>query len=101
MFELMRYTLLVVLGLTCLIILFIAIAVTSSILGQSGGLNPEQSHFTAYLIWGITAFCSCLWLSSSFILHTPKLIAAWWQRNKDHITAYAVVTMIFFVFVIV
>lgn len=100
MFELVRYTFLVVLGLACLVAIFIAIAVTSTIVGRSSGLDPEQNYFTTYLIWGGAALATCLWLSNSFIVKVPRTIGAWFQKNKDHIAAYTVISMIFLVFVV-
>ena len=88
MYELMRYTLLVVIGLACLIALFIAIAITSSIVGRSGGLNPEQNHFATYTVWGIAALAACLWISSSFLVNAPKIIGNWLMENKDHIVSF-------------
>ncbi len=96
----MRYTCLVVIGLACLVALFIAIAVTSTIVSRSGGLNPEQSYFTTYTIWGVAALAACIWISSSFFLNAPRIIGNWFQQNKDHIATYTAFTLIVVVFVV-
>ncbi len=101
MFELVRYTFLVLLGLSCLVALFISIPLISSILIQSGNFEAEYNQPMALWMWGIIAASTCLWLSSSFILKVPGTIYSWLTINKDHIAAYSVISLIFIMFVIV
>lgn len=100
MFELVRYTFLVLLGLTCIVALFITMPLISAIILQSGEFETDN-YRSASWIWGIMAISICLWLSSSFILKVPNTVLSWLSINKDNIAAYSVVSLIFIMFVVV
>jgi hypothetical protein len=101
MFELVRYTFLVLLGLTSIVALFISIPLLSGVIIQSGDFAPEYNHHAATWMWGIAASSICLWLSSSFLLKVPATIISWLSINKDNIAAYSVISLIFIMFVVV
>ncbi len=101
MFELVRYTFLVLLGLTSIVALFISIPLLSSVLIQSGNFEPEYNYPTSLWLWGIMASSICLWLSSSFLLKVPSTVLSWMSINKDNIAAYSVISIIFIMFVVV
>jgi|GEM_PF-4042122 len=101
MFELVRYTFLVLLGLTSIVALFISIPLLSGVVIQSGEFSPESNHQASLWMWGIMASSICLWLSSSFLLKVPGTIISWLSINKDNIAAYSVISLIFIMFVVV
>lgn len=100
MFEFVRYTFLVFLGLASMMTMFISLAVTGSILAQQGDVEAGLNPHVVFWILGVTATIICLWLSSSFILRVPLTILNWLSENRDQLAAYGVISLIFIVFVI-
>ena len=100
MFEFVRYTFLVLLGLACIVTLFISIAITGAVVTQNGGLESAHSANAIYWSWGIMAFAACFWIFGRFLLRVPLTILYWLQDYREHITAYALIGLICFIFVI-
>lgn len=100
MFEFVRYTFLVMLGLACMVTMFISLAVTGSILTQNGQAEVVLDQNIANWTLGLTAVLACLWLSSEFLLRVPLTIFYWFSDNRDQLAGYAVISAIFLVFVV-
>ena len=100
-----RYTFMVLLGLSCILALFISVAYTGAIVAhtgsvEAGNINAGYNPSTTFWIWGFMSMGICLWLSSSFILKVPFTILHWLIVNKDHVAAYSVIGLIFVLFVV-
>lgn len=100
MFEFVRYTFLVLLGLACIVTLFISIAITGAVVTQSGSLEASHSTYAIYWSWGIMALAICFWIFGRFLLCVPFTILYWIQDYREHITAYALIGFICFIFII-
>lgn len=99
MFEFMRYTLLVFVGLASMLVMFASLALTGSIVAESGGFDKGEQGAVTFWILGLSAIIICAWLSNSFIRRIPQTIFQWLRTNRDSLAVYCVVTAIFFVFV--
>ena len=99
MFEFMRYTLLVCVGLASMLIMFLSLALTGSIVAQSGGFDHGQQSAVSWWVLGLSALIICAALSNSFVRRIPSTIFQWLRMNRDSLAVYCVVTAIFFVFV--
>lgn len=106
MYEFVRYTFMILLGLASLVTIFISTALTGAIVTQNaavtagGATTLSESSITIYWIWGLMAIIACLWIFGSFLYRVPLTILHWLQDHKDHITAYGLVLFICFIFVI-
>jgi len=100
MFEFVRYTILVLLGLASMVALFISLAITGTVIAQTGEFEAGNNYYATFWTLGLSAIIGCLWLSNAFVRQVPRTILNWIAVNKDHITTYCVVTVIFFVFVV-
>lgn len=99
MYELVRYTFLVLLGLACLVTLFISIAITATIVAHNGETSIQMTDSVMW-IWGAMAIAGCLWLSGTFFRSIYQAVYYWFQDYRDQITTYSVIGVIFIVFVI-
>ncbi len=100
MFEFVRYTILVLVGLASIITLFISLAITGALIVQTSDLPVQNTNYATFWTLGLTALMACAWLSNNFVRRVPVTIFKWLQANKDQITAYCVISVIFFVFVV-
>ncbi|GJM01895.1 MAG: hypothetical protein DHS20C08_03960 [Rhodomicrobium sp.] len=100
MYEFVRYTFMVLLGLASLVAIFISFALTGAIVAQEDGASLAESSITIYWIWGAMAITGCLWIFGSFLYRVPFTILYWLQDHKDHITAYGVIMLLCVIFVV-
>ena len=99
MFEFMRYTLLVFVGLASMLAMFASLALTGSIVAETGGFDQSEQSAVTFWILGLSAIIICASLSKSFVRRIPRAIFQWLRVNRDSLAVYCVVTAIFFVFV--
>lgn len=99
MYEFVRYTFLVLLGMASLVALFISFAITGAVVTGTEGRDLAENSTAIYWIWGVMAISGCLWLFGSFLCRVPFTILHWLQDHKDHITAYLVLLLITMIFI--
>ena len=99
MYELMRYTFLVLLGLAGMVVLFLSLAVTGTYVAFNGDYPTTPDLNAAIWMMGLSALCACLLLSRDFARYNPSLTLGWLGKNKEELTGYAVITFIVMIFV--
>ncbi len=100
MFAFWRYTLLVFVGLSSLMVMFFSLAITGTLIVNAGEINSAYNPDTPLWIIGLTAIGACFWLSNNFIRSVPFVAFRWVNNHKDELTAYSVITIIFLVFMV-